>query len=49
MNIDTEDKVKEVIENNELPIDDHFGEVSNGKPEHFNEFLKIILEDKQND
>lgn len=41
-----DDKVQELINNNDLPIDDHFGEVSNGKPEHFNEFLKIILEDK---
>ncbi|MDW4288147.1 hypothetical protein QI101_10695 [Staphylococcus saprophyticus] len=46
MNLDTEDKVKEFIENNDLPIDDHFGEVSNGNPEHFKEFLKIIMGDK---
>lgn len=43
----TEDKVKEFIENNNLPVDDHFGVVSNGKPEHFKAFLKIIMGDKQ--
>ncbi|WP_436860450.1 hypothetical protein [Staphylococcus caeli] len=38
-----DDKIQDLINNNDLPIDDHWGEVSNGKPEHFNEFLKIIF------